>query len=69
MEQCCKNCRFWSFYETVNEGVDTRYSRGECRRYAPRLPADAKSGMSHGRIWPMTADVDWCGEFELRPSA
>ncbi len=65
-EARCVSCRFWSFYETLNVGVDTQYSRGECRRYAPRPPADASGRMEHGRIWPITADTDWCGEFQPR---
>lgn len=49
--QTCRNCRFW---EPADED-----EVGECRRRSPR-PGDEQ----RPAWWPITADEDWCGEWE-----
>lgn len=51
----CENCCYWK--------------GGACHRHAPILipnqPApDTFSGVAHATMWPVTADTDWCGDWE-----
>ena len=52
--QCtCANCRFFF-------GYADRGNRGECRHRSPRLvdPFHPEA------IWPLSANFQWCGEWE-----
>ncbi len=62
----CENCKYW--IETG--GTDTGLV-GECRRNSPspilnENPANANIRYA---LWPVTADKQWCGDFEQRPMA
>ena len=56
----CADCKFW-----VSE--DETPCFGECRRNAP-IPAnelnsdDPFRGQSYNAFWPVTFEMDWCGE-------
>lgn len=55
----CSDCRFFedAGKETANDSI------GICRRQAPRTN-------EYGVVkWPIVKAGDWCGEFELSPSA
>jgi hypothetical protein len=57
----CRDCRFWAAI-----GV----SFGECRRHAP-APAqirddDTTSPTRLRALWPVTQEIDFCGEFSAR---
>ena len=61
--EVCANCRFW---ETMNNPVTI----GRCRRYAPRPVCE--KGIDSETVyaeWPLTADKDWCGEFQAQEGA
>ncbi len=52
----CKLCRFWMYLE-VYQKQDGK-SFGACKRHSPT------SGKWGNTEWPVTSEVDWCGEFE-----
>jgi hypothetical protein len=52
----CRDCEWWKTNERHAEV-------GECRRNPPQLSQTQK-----GANWPMTYQMDWCGEFKLRES-
>lgn len=65
--EICSNCKFWEFNERENsDGID----RGICRRHAP-APKATYPLLANGEtvefvwVWPVTDEVDWCGEFSL----
>ena len=62
----CENCKFW--IETG--GTDTGLV-GECRRNspAPIINENPVSSKFRYALWPITADTQWCGDFENRPMA
>ena len=47
----CKDCFHW-------EKTDKLANKGECHRYPPK-PLE-----SGGFLWPITDDLDWCGEYD-----
>lgn len=49
-EKQCKTCRFWAVVPSDDDV-------GTCRRYAPK-PGEGI------RPWPLTDDIDWCGEWQ-----
>ena len=50
----CRECKYWQ-----PEPENSEYSgRGQCRRYAPRLTAEAWAD------WALTLPLQWCGESE-----
>ena len=49
----CKKCKYWETPETEGD-------YGRCHRYAPRPGAEA----NYVVYWPMTSDVDGCGEYD-----
>ena len=49
----CKNCRFWD---------DTGGGQGDCHRYPPHV-VDRLDKLD---LWPVTMDLDWCGEHQRR---
>ena len=62
----CEDCKFW-----IETGGTDAGLVGECRRNAPapilkEKPADSNFRYAH---WPVTADKQWCGDFEKRPMA
>ena len=56
----CTDCRFFVEKERLSDEVF-----GECRR---RPPVTLQKGGDVGH-WPVVEGGDWCGEFELTPSA
>ena len=72
-DRCAAPCRFWLQLTTV--GSSPR-EIGQCRRHPPRFDgamyrhgvrqegAEGGSAMLWGTSYPMTAEDDWCGEFE-----
>lgn len=58
----CQWCRWWDEYVPDDAGNDA--DRGECRLHAP-LDLDG-DGLA---MWPVTDQVDWCGEFDLSVDA
>jgi hypothetical protein len=64
MDPVCEKCRYW-----VETGGTDAGLVGECHRNAP-LPAlfdAASAGRIRCAAWPVTADGNWCGQFEERP--
>ena len=62
----CNDCFFWEEFWRANESPYA--ARGICRRYAPRPIIKSKIS-DDGELnveWPITDDVDFCGEH--RPS-
>ncbi|MBL8793226.1 MAG: hypothetical protein JNM56_04925 [Planctomycetia bacterium] len=60
LKKVCQNCRYWKPDQQLGGVV------GECRRRSPlplTAPEDALEAV-YGH-WPRTADVDFCGEFEV----
>ena len=62
----CENCKYW--IETG--GTDTGLV-GECRRNSrvPILSENQANSNLRYALWPVTADKQWCGDFEKRPMA
>ena len=57
----CEGCKF---YECLYKGSATGY----CKRYAPR-PFVATNGTDSAEwTFPTVAAIEWCGEFEQRPT-
>ena len=54
----CDNCKFW-------KKRDENSTDGFCKRSAP-VPKIDSSSTSCFAVWPITNNVDWCGEFQLR---
>jgi hypothetical protein len=63
--ELCETCRFWSAHAD-NPGV------GECRRHAPRAAVSAALAdpdldyHANDVWWPVTIDLEWCGEHQPR---
>jgi hypothetical protein len=60
----CENCKFWIETGGTDEGLV-----GECRRNSP-VPVTldgAVDAMIRFAAWPVTAQSQWCGDFEKRP--
>jgi hypothetical protein len=58
----CLDCRFW-----VNEAEDRMREPGVCRRYPPiQVFVKSSEDFAAPGLWPMTASMDWCGEFSSR---
>jgi hypothetical protein len=53
-EATCADCVFWE-----KDGMHAGGTIGFCRRHAPQ-PSTFPAGRG---IWPITKDLDWCGEF------
>ena len=60
----CKRCRFYH-YDSKNAD---RY--GFCHKYAPRVDPSSLRYPLHGLFarWPQVKALDWCGEWEPKPS-
>lgn len=57
----CASCEWW----LCNHGGFL--DGGKCTRFPPRLRAkEDRSDRSYGWIWPITLDMDYCGEWALR---
>lgn len=58
---CCANCEYWcQFTKKPNEG--------ECRKYPPEVMPSYSFAVfvgdtDAGTHWPITSQVEWCGEF------
>lgn len=50
--QYCKNCNF--------QEMNTETEIEECHRHAPKRD---EQGIG---VWPVIADMDWCGEWQPR---
>lgn len=68
----CQRCAFWSpDRDSLSGGAR---SFGRCFRRAPQ-PSETKEEprgnypRTRWAAWPLTEDVDWCGEWEWRPEA
>jgi hypothetical protein len=53
LDATCDACRYWT---------PTAYSKGICRIGPPTVDLETKTG-----IWPVTHDIDWCGEWAISP--
>jgi hypothetical protein len=57
----CQTCRFWH---------EIRKDYGECRRLPPppiQVRSDDVAATTRLRtLWPVTQDIDFCGEFSAR---
>jgi hypothetical protein len=51
----CATCAHWDCGACEGHG----YSRGLCRRDAPRL-----NEITAGAVWPRSHEDDWCGEWK-----
>jgi hypothetical protein len=62
----CEACKFWNETGGSDSGLV-----GECHRNAPSPILCEKPVDSNFRyaLWPVTADQQWCGDFEKRPMA
>ncbi len=52
MKDICLNCKFWKEHYHQDE------PSGECRKTTPSRNDSGKG------VWPITKDLDWCGEYE-----
>jgi hypothetical protein len=63
--ETCAGCRFWA-------ADDDHAQVGECRRHAPRPAVSAAltdpdlDYHANDVWWPVTVDVEWCGEHQPR---
>jgi hypothetical protein len=54
----CAACAHWN---------DLASGKGECRRHAPQLITfEIDDDVKVESRFPMTADQDWCGDFEAK---
>jgi hypothetical protein len=62
----CEKCKYW-----IETGGTDAGLVGECHLNAPvpELIDVASSSKVRYAAWPVTADVNWCGQFEERPMA
>ena len=62
----CENCKFWIETGGTDSGLV-----GECRRNSPFPILKEKPDDSNIRyaLWPVTADQQWCGDYEKKPMA
>lgn len=58
-KQRCETCRWWDTSTTSASNPDVT---AMCRRRPPAV--DDRTGLA---MWPMTEDVDWCGEWQQDP--
>ncbi len=65
----CGRCRWWA----GSSGQEPRGVYGECRRNAPRAlygeAAWAAKVENGDPVWPITSDIDYCGEFAIATRA
>lgn len=66
----CKWCKFWERdqFGRPTGGPHTDGTVSACRRHAPQAPAGITErqqgyGTSASRVFPMTGEGDWCGDF------
>lgn len=60
----CAICRFWHKVSTQEES-ELADGEGFCRRRAPTAKAVEDAALEEfDAVWPKTAGVDWCGEYE-----
>lgn len=46
-------------------GKCTYHHNGQCHRHPPRaIPVPCGDGWLVQTVWPVTADGDWCGDFQ-----
>lgn len=62
-DERCGTCRAWAGDEHPFLGPQ------DCRRRAPVLPPENERWKTTARIWPQTANDDWCREWEPKPDA
>lgn len=56
--KACEACAYWSEIEA---------DQGECRRHAPQtLVFEVDDETKFESMFPVTANDDWCGDFELK---
>lgn len=59
----CFNCQFWDQQEVIRRAGEATYSKGTCRRHAPRpVTTEGGDGSDSYPTWPTTMDWEWCGE-------
>lgn len=65
MTETCETCRFWDDVTTSNPGVF-----GYCRRNPPLAYGQVHAMNTYieptAGTWPVTAAIDWCGEFSRK---
>ena len=55
----CNNCRFWESDDRL---------QGICIRHAPSpVVRELVSDERPWAVWPLTAHIDSCGEFDFKP--
>lgn len=59
----CSACAYW---ERMTDDRDMEDDAGLCRRYPPVVLLDDSEPFT---IWPITDDVDMCGEYQARLNA
>lgn len=59
----CSDCRFFVEVERLHDEEGT--INGECHK----LPPTVIHGTGDVGTWPIIEGTEWCGEFELSPSA
>lgn len=64
VSESCKSCRFWDKLPHTERA----YGQGFCRRRAP-LPVLASQESKPEALWMITADCDWCGEYQPKTKA
>lgn len=62
----CEKCKYWIETGGTDSGLV-----GECRRNSPAPILNENPANSNFRyaLWPVTADKQWCGDFEQQPMA
>jgi hypothetical protein len=56
----CGSCKFWES-RGVQPGSDRGEQIGECRHHAPML---VMIGALQQSRFPMTSELDWCGDWQ-----
>lgn len=55
----CKTCPYWDVFNREP------FDEGDCRKQAPRAYLDSEfspSEQGNNAYWPVTTEIDWCGE-------
>ena len=71
MKKICKHCKWWNLEKNTDVKI---LDRGYCKRQPPRIVIVQKEQTDDSlqkylafsilqRIWTITFDKDWCGEF------
>ena len=68
-QESCKSCKYWK--EVGKRAFEKKVKKmaGQCRQLPPRLCPTSLSSEHQNidRRFPISAEDDWCGQFDKRP--